>query len=220
MHSTVLLRIAKVTFMLVGGAVIANIHSWWILPGSQLPKCTKIWYFLCMLGICMCVHPTFCTSNSLFTTIQVELSFMLVASWYWRVIGPAFVGMYWGNSVRSALNERCSSRVKLLSGTTYTCVFFPIPLSAGAGHFCWIRIKCVLWVYVPTRSLFFQSMLSATCVFGMPFLIFEGIFECCFFDHTAHLSSMKTVSVYDNPYPRLWSVLSTVGLLEPVFACT
>ena len=43
--------------------------------------------------------------------LEVELLFMLITSCYSRGIGPVLVGIYWSNSVRSALNERCSVKL-------------------------------------------------------------------------------------------------------------
>ena len=59
-------------------------------------------------------------------------------------------------------------------------------------------------------------MLSATCVVGCLSLMFDAIIDDWFSVHSSHLSSIKIVSVYDEPYPSLCRVSTT--LLEPVYA--
>ena len=78
---------------------VANIHSGWIFHGSQLPFC------VCWASACVFIRHF---AQATIFLLEAELLFMLITSCYSRGIRPALVGIYWSNSVRSALNERCS----------------------------------------------------------------------------------------------------------------
>ena len=59
-----------------------------------------------------------------------------------------------------------------------------------------IRIALVLWVWSHSvKLLFYQSVLSAKWVVGIPCLIFEGIIVDCDLAHLAQLPSINTVPV-------------------------
>ena len=77
------------------------------------------------------------------------------------------------------------------------------------------KIELVLRVFSPLKVLFFQSILSATSVAVLPSSVLFGTNFDWFSLHSAHLSSINLVSVYDSPCPILCK--SVITSLEPVF---
>ena len=80
--------------------------------------------------------------------------------------------------------------------------------------FSCIKIELVLCVSSPLKVLFFQSTLSATSLTILSSsILFETNFDW-FSLHSAHLSSINLVSVYDSPCPILCK--SVITSFEPV----
>ena len=88
-------------------------------------------------------------------------------------------------------------------------------LSVSLNKVCsCIKIELVLCVSSPLKVLFFQSILSSTSVTILSSsILFETNFDW-FSLHSAHLSSINLVSVYDSPCPILCE--SVITSLESV----
>ena len=89
----------------------------------------------------------------------------------------------------------------------------PPPLYKGRG-----RGFQLLCVSLPLWSLFFKSMLSNTNIVIRPFSVLLGSKDDCCSNHSANLSFINFVSVYDMTewtWPNMCK--SSITVLEPIF---